>query len=451
MTTMTKSLRAALAAALLAFPSLALAAVSISSPENGATILAAAPARVAVIGTAAALAPVTVAVNGSAAGSATADASGNWETEVSLASGTSSVEAKSGGDSAKVSVVVAAPGSSDSDTLKDRVKLAFQNPAAGADYNISDLDTDGVDGLGETKGGNSSRAKDLLDAGLKHDKMFGAGDGGLELGEKGVFNLMVRGARDFKNAMLVITSFVLLMAVVRLIYSDNSEEDAGKLKSTALWATLGIVVMVSSWAYVQNLYGKDIDAELARDISSNVFGPLTRMLEVLASFAFVVSGFYGFYKMITAHGEDEGAEKGKKTFINAVIGFLALKLVKPFVYSLYGQEQCKSGGIFGIDIFKNCELARNVGDTVGLAAKVIDWVNGFVAVVTVLMIIYAGFLYVTSGGDDDKTKQAKTIMKYAAIGMLLLVSTYVLFRFFVTQDAPATASGWLNGSGTVNP
>ena len=67
------------------------------------------------------------------------------------------------------------------------------------------------------------------------------------------------------------------------------------------------------------------------------------------------------------------------------------------------------------------------------------------------MTALAPFRIRHAGGDDEKTKQAKTIMKYAAIGMLLLVSTYVLFRFFVTQDAPGTASGWLNGSGTVHP
>ena len=318
----------------------------------------------------------------------------------------------------------------------DGAKDALAHPNQGnlGGDNISGVDTTRADGLGNQAEASVKRANALLDDGLKHDSMVGGANTSQTAGVQGGKNLIVRIARDMKNALLAVAGFLLLIAVVRLVFSGATEEEAKKLKTTVVWATLGIVVMQSSFSFVVTLFGKDIDSTLARDFSENVFGPLTRLLEFLASFAFLAAAFYGFYKIATAAGEEEAVKQGKTVFINAALGFLALKLVKPFVYSLYGHEECDDSGLG--KIFKNCELVRNVGDTVGLVGKIIQWVNGFVAVITVLLIIYAGFQVLTGAGDEEKMKKAKGTILYAGIGIVVLVSTYILFRFFVTQDVP---------------
>jgi divalent metal cation (Fe/Co/Zn/Cd) transporter len=37
--------------------------------------------------------------------------------------------------------------------------------------------------------------------------------------------------------------------------------------------------------------------------------------------------------------------------------------------------------------------------------KVINWANSFIAIIVVLLIIYAGFQIMTSGGDEEKIKK----------------------------------------------
>jgi hypothetical protein len=65
--------------------------------------------------------------------------------------------------------------------------------------------------------------------------------------------------------------------------------------------------------------------------------------------------------------------------------------------------------------------------------KVINYFNGFIGLITVILIIYAWFLVLTGAWDDEKLKKAKSIIVYAFIGIFLLVSSYALFNFFVLK------------------
>lgn len=47
------------------------------------------------------------------------------------------------------------------------------------------------------------------------------------------------------------------------------------------------------------------------------------------------------------------------------------------------------------------------------------------------MIIYAGFLVLTGGGDEEKSEKAKKTIIYAIIGILIILFSYVIFRAFL--------------------
>lgn len=51
--------------------------------------------------------------------------------------------------------------------------------------------------------------------------------------------------------------------------------------------------------------------------------------------------------------------------------------------------------------------------------KAANWLLYIVIALAVVFIIYAGFLYLTSGGDDEKTKAAKNYIVYAVIGIAI--------------------------------
>lgn len=105
-----------------------------------------------------------------------------------------------------------------------------------------------------------------------------------------------------------------------------------------------------------------------------------------------------------------------------------MKVPRVLVESIYGKAEC-SHGLFGI-----CKITSpDLGATVQIMTKAINYFNGFIGLITVILIIYAGFLVLTGAGDDEKVKKAKSIIKYALIGIFLLVASYALFNFFVLK------------------
>jgi len=64
-----------------------------------------------------------------------------------------------------------------------------------------------------------------------------------------------------------------------------------------------------------------------------------------------------------------------------------------------------------------------------IAGTIASAILGFLGVIFIVLIIYAGFLWMTAEGNEDKTKQAKTIMKNAIIGLFIVVSVYAIWEF----------------------
>lgn len=61
-----------------------------------------------------------------------------------------------------------------------------------------------------------------------------------------------------------------------------------------------------------------------------------------------------------------------------------------------------------------------------LLNNIIRWLTIFATPVLVLMIVYAGFLYTTSGGSTTQTDKAKSVIKHAVIGFVIIGLAYVI-------------------------
>jgi hypothetical protein len=62
-------------------------------------------------------------------------------------------------------------------------------------------------------------------------------------------------------------------------------------------------------------------------------------------------------------------------------------------------------------------------------ARVINLLSSLVAVVAVIVIIIAGFRYITSGGDSNKTASARGMIINALIGLVIAVFAQVIVKF----------------------
>jgi hypothetical protein len=54
-----------------------------------------------------------------------------------------------------------------------------------------------------------------------------------------------------------------------------------------------------------------------------------------------------------------------------------------------------------------------------LLQAIIEWITDIAVVIAPLIIVYGGFLHITSAGDPAKSSQGKKAILYAAIGLLV--------------------------------
>ena len=66
---------------------------------------------------------------------------------------------------------------------------------------------------------------------------------------------------------------------------------------------------------------------------------------------------------------------------------------------------------------------------------------GLLGIIFLVLVIYAGFLWMTAGGDEKAVAKAKSIMITAVIGLVILLSAYAISSFVLDQLISATGSG----------
>lgn len=249
-------------------------------------------------------------------------------------------------------------------------------------------------------------------------------------GERGAYNGIIAIARDVKNLFMAIAVIYLVISVLRLLFSKGGEDDAKKWKSSILGTTIGIVVMQSAFVFVSTIYDKNITGRTADVFLDRIVYPFVTLMEVLASFAFLAIAFLAFFKLVTAGGDEDKAKTAKRSILTGIAGFMLIKIPKAVVTSIYGSVKCENTLIFGV-----CKLEDpNLSGAVTVMTKTVNYINGFLGIVTVLLIIYAGWLILTSGGDEEKLKKAKSTVLYIFIGLFLIVASYSLFNFFLLKD-----------------
>lgn len=62
---------------------------------------------------------------------------------------------------------------------------------------------------------------------------------------------------------------------------------------------------------------------------------------------------------------------------------------------------------------------------------VVNFVLSFLGLIAVIMVIYAGFLMIFSAGNDESISKAKSIIIWVAIGIIVILLSYVIVNFVI--------------------
>lgn len=73
---------------------------------------------------------------------------------------------------------------------------------------------------------------------------------------RGIRNVMIRIFKSGGVALFVVALFVAIISVIRLLASENSEDDFKKWRDTLLWSCLGLLVIAFAY-YIVDIFDVD--------------------------------------------------------------------------------------------------------------------------------------------------------------------------------------------------
>ncbi|USN97630.1 MAG: hypothetical protein H6799_00825 [Candidatus Nomurabacteria bacterium] len=134
---------------------------------------------------------------------------------------------------------------------------------------------------------------------------------------------------------------------------------------------------------------------------------IKKLLSLTVAFAFVLSSVALVPAPSSAESFNDGVCRGVNTVLNDTGGTIST------------DTNCAEGD-------GNDQLAQLVNNLINLFSII-------VGAVSVIMIIYGGFKYITSGGSDDATKSAKNTILYALVGLIIVLISQTIVKFVFSK------------------
>jgi len=236
-------------------------------------------------------------------------------------------------------------------------------------------------------------------------------------GEETIFKI----DQVFSAYIVAATELIFTVAVGFMLYagymyitSSGNEEQATKAKRQILYAIIGIAVGVAArsivFAVSPPLDQGFLDRYIFLYINAAAF------LATTVAGAFVI--YAGFlYISVEQSEKQENVRKAKRQLTYAIVGLIIVGLADIIVINA-GQI---AGGKAPTDVFL---AIRNI-------------VNGlllFISVIAGASMIFGGYKYISSQGNQESVDEAKTTIINSIIGLIIIALSAAIINFFLSAS-----------------
>lgn len=90
-------------------------------------------------------------------------------------------------------------------------------------------------------------------------------------------------------------------------------------------------------------------------------------------------------------------------------------------------------GVGAVSGANGCDTPTGSPNVNSVINNIVNIFSAFVGILAVIMIIYAGFRYVTAGGDSGKVSNAKATLIYAIIGLVVAGLAQVIVKYVIVN------------------
>jgi len=175
---------------------------------------------------------------------------------------------------------------------------------------------------------------------------------------------------------------------------------------------------VIDWRDITEL---DIPEECLTDtkLTASLIGKIIRFAELFVGLIAVLMFIYGGFLYITAHGEEQNASKGLKSIYTGAIGIFII-LMSRFIVEILVPISEKGIGLdrskaFTSDVTGNQQIV-----------ELTNWLLGFSSLIAISSLIYGGYIWLISGGDENLHTKAVTILRNTLIGFVIIFAAYTI-------------------------
>lgn len=85
------------------------------------------------------------------------------------------------------------------------------------------------------------------------------------------------------------------------------------------------------------------------------------------------------------------------------------------------------------------DLKLGGGDVRQTAARLINVALGFLGIIAVVIVLIGGFKYMVSGGNEEKTSEARRLIVSGIIGLAIILSAWAITSFVISRLLEATS------------
>jgi len=73
-----------------------------------------------------------------------------------------------------------------------------------------------------------------------------------------------------------------------------------------------------------------------------------------------------------------------------------------------------------------------------IAASILNIVFSLIGIISIVLVIRGGFIWYTSGGNEDEIKKARNTLLSGVVGLIIVLTSYSLARYILSALLTAT-------------
>jgi len=127
-----------------------------------------------------------------------------------------------------------------------------------------------------------------------------------------------------------------------------------------------------------------------------------------------------------------------KAVVSLAFVFALGAMLAPQFAGAQGYDATDPFGIKPIEESGQGNIALGQADLRVVATDIINIALGLLGIVSVVIILWGGFRWMTAGGSDEKVGEARKIIFSGIIGLAIVLSAWAIARFVLVQLGNAT-------------